>query len=390
VLLIENGRKQKHIRRFGTMTADLLALADWLDELGVTHMAMESTGVYWKPVWNLLEGRINILLVNAYHIKTVPGRKTDAKDCEWIAELLQHGLLKGSFVPPAPIRELRGLNRNRAILTQQRATVSNRIEKVLEDANIKLASVASHVLGQSGRAMLQAIVDGIEDPERLADMARAKLRNKMPDLRLALQGRVGEHHRFELAQLLGQLHSLDAQIAKFGQQIDERSQPFGDLIERLTGIPGVDKITASAVIAEIGVDMKQFPTAQHLASWAGICPGNNESAGKNYSGKTRKGNRWLRRVLCQAAWAASHTHNTYLAALFRRVAARRGKNRALVAVAHSILVAVYQMLARNEEYQELGGNYFDGLNPAGLRRYLVKRLERLGHHVILEPITTPA
>lgn len=390
VLLMEAGGKQKHIRRFGTMTANVLELADWLDELGVTHVAMESTGVYWKPIWNLLEGRVNMLLVNAHHVKTVPGRKTDTKDCEWIADLLQHGLLKGSFVPPAAIRELRDLNRNRAILTQQRATVSNRIEKVLEDANIKLASVASHVLGQSGRAMLQAIVDGVEDPERLADMARAKLRNKIPDLRLALQGRIEEHHRFQLAQLLEQLHSLDAQIATFGQQIDERSQPFGDLLERLTAIPGVDKITASALIAEIGVDMQQFPTAQHLASWAGICPGNNESAGKNYSGKTRKGSRWLRRVLCQAAWAASHTHNTYLAALFRRVAARRGKNRAILAVAHSILIAVYYMLARSEEYQELGGNYFDRLNPAGLRRYLVKRLERLGHHVTLEPIATSA
>jgi transposase len=368
VLRIEGGRKHKQVRRFGTMTADVLELADWLDELGVTHVAMESTGVYWKPIWNLLEGRVHTLLVNAHHIKTVPGRKTDTKDCEWIADLLQHGLLKGSFVPPAPIRELRDLNRNRAILTQQRATVSNRIEKVLEDANIKLASVASHVLGQSGRAMLQAIVDGVEDPLRLADMARAKLRNKIPDLRLALEGHIEEHHRFQLARLLEQLHSLDAQIARFGRQIDERSEPpFGHLIERLTAIPGVDKITASALIAEIGVEMKQFPTAQHLASWAGICPGNNESAGKNYSGKTRKGNRWLRRVLCQAAWAASHTNNTYLAALFRRVAARRGRNRAIIAVAHSILVAVYHMLARNGDYRDLGGDYFKKLNPTGLR-----------------------
>ncbi len=233
-------------------------------------------------------------------------------------------------------------------------------------------------------------MDGIEDHERLADMARAKLRNKIPDLRLALEGHIEEHHRFQLARLLEQLRSLDAQIARFGQQIAERSRPFGDLIERLSAIPGVDKITASALIAEIGDDMKQFPTAQHLASWAGICPGNNESGGKTYSGKTRKGNRWLRRVLCQAGWAASHTHNTYLAALFRRVAARRGKNRALIAVAHSILIAVYHMLARNQDYQELGGDYFDRLNPAGLRRYLVKRLERLGHRVTLEPIATRA
>jgi transposase len=329
------------------------------------------------------------MLVNAQHIKTVPGRKTDIKDCEWIAELLQHGLLQGSFVPSEPIRELRDLNRNRAILVQQRATVSNRIEKVLEDANIKLASVASHVLGQSGRTMLQAMVDGITEPAKLADMARAKLRNKIPELRLAFEGRFEERHRFQMEELLDQLKFLDATIAEFAQKIEERSQPLQDKIDLLMTIPGIDRITASSVIAEIGGDMNQFPTAQHLASWAGICPGNKESAGKQYSGKTRKGSRWLRRILCQAAWAASHTKNTYLAAQFRRIAAKRGKQRAIVAVAHSILVAAFYILKRNEPYREAGGNYFEQVNPTALRRYLIKRLERLGHKVILEPAPAP-
>jgi transposase len=369
------------------MTRDILSLGDWLSENGVTHLAMESTGVYWKPIWNLLEGRVKMLLVNAQHIKAVPGRKTDLKDCEWIAELLQHGLLRGSFVPPPPIQELRDLNRNRAILVQQRATVSNRIEKVLEDANIKLASVASHVLGQSGRAMLQAMADGEVDPEKLAGMARAKLRNKIPELRLALRGRFEERHRFQVKELLDQLHFLDTRIGEFGQQIEQRSRPFGEKIARLMTIPGVDEITASSVLAEIGDNMAQFPSAGHLASWAGLCPGNNESAGKHYSGKTRKGNAWPRRVLCQAAWAASHTKDTYLGALYRRLASKKGKQRAIVAVGHSILVAAYYMLSRNQDYQEAGGDYFDRVNPDSLRRYLVRRLERLGHRVALLPAT---
>jgi transposase len=376
--------KERHLRRFGTMTRDIAELAAWLSEHGVTTLAMESTGVYWKPIWNLLEGKFDMLLVNAQHIKAVPGRKTDMKDCDWIAELLQHGLLRGSFVPPEAIRELRDLNRNRALLVQQRATVSNRIEKVLEDANIKLASVASHVLGQSGRSMLNAMAHGEAYPSKLADMARAKLRNKIPQLQLAFEGHFSERHRFQMQKLLDQLEFLDKKIAEFAQQIQERSQPYEGKILRLMTIPGVDRITASSLLAELGDDMNQFPTAHHAASWGGICPGNNESAGKQYGGKTRKGSRWLRRVLCQAAWAASHTKNTYLAALYRRVAARRGKQRAIIAVAHSILVAAYYILRRDEDYQELGGNYFDKANPDGLRRYLVRRLERLGHKVVLQ------
>lgn len=385
ILVVGAEAKERHMRRFGTMTRDLVELAGWLSGHGVTQLAMESTGVYWKPIWNLLEGHFELLLVNAQHIKTVPGRKTDAKDCEWIAELLQHGLLRGSFVPPEPIRELRDLNRNRTILVQQRATVSNRIEKVLEDANIKLASVASHVLGQSGRTMLQAMVHGILDPDKLAEMAKAKLRNKIPELRLAFEGRFEERHRFQMQELLDQMHFLDDKVAEFAQQIEQRSQPWDEQIQRLMTIPGVDRITASSLLAEIGNDMDQFPSAQHLASWAGICPGNKESAGKHYSGKTRKGSRWLRRVLCQAAWAASHTRNTYLAAQFRRIAAKRGKQRAIVAIGHSILIAAYYILKRNENYREAGGNYFELVNPAALQHYLVKRLERLGHKVTLEP-----
>lgn len=385
ILINESNQNERHLRRFGTMTRDIAELANWLTRHGVRKLVMESTGVYWRPIWNLLEEHFDLMLVNAQHIKAVPGRKTDIKDCEWIAELLQHGLLRGSLVPPKPVRELRDLNRNRTILVQQRATVSNRIEKVLEDANIKLASVASHVLGQSGRTMLQAMIDGISEPAKLADMARAKLRKKIPELRLAFEGRFEERHRFQVEELLDQLHFLDATVGEFEQKIEERSRPFQDKIDLLMTIPGVDRITASSMIAEIGGNINQFPTAQHLASWAGICPGNQESAGKQYSGKTRKGSRWLRRVLCQAAWAASHTKNTYLAVPFRRLAARRGKQRAIVAVAHSILVSVFYILKRNEPYREAGGNYFEQLNPTALRRYLVKRLERLGHKVILEP-----
>jgi transposase len=388
ILINGPGGKEHYLRRFGTMTHEIGGLSDWLAARGVTKLAMESTGVYWKPIWNLLEGRFELTLVNAQHIKTVPGRKTDMKDCEWIAELLQHGLLRGSFVPPEHVRELRDLNRNRTILMQQRAAVSNRIEKVLEDANIKLASVASHVLGQSGRSMLKAMVDGISEPVRLAGMARAKLRNKIPQLCLAFNGRFEERHRFQMRVLLDQLTFLDTKVAEFDQQIETRSRPFHDQIELLITIPGVDRITANSMIAEIGGDMSQFPTAQHLASWAGICPGNNESAGKQYSGKTRKGSRWLRRVLCQAAWAASHTKKTYLAAQFRRLAAKRGKQRAIIALAHSILVSAFYMLKHNEAYREAGGDYFERANPAALQRYLIRRLECLGHKVTLEPATT--
>ncbi len=387
VLVAEGKSKERYRLRCGTMTRDLLALADWLMGFGVTHVAMESTGVYWKPIWNVLEGRFELLLVNAQHFKAVPGRKTDVKDCEWLAELLQHGLVRSSFVPPTLVRDLRDLNRNRAILVQQRATVSNRIEKVLEDANIKLGVVASHVLGQSGRTMLHAMSTGEEDIDKLAEMAKAKLRKKIPELRVALFGKMRDHHRFLLRQWLSQLESVEKQIAEFDLEIDRRNEPFQQTVDRLITIPGVDRITASGLVAEIGTNMAQFPTAQHLASWAGLCPGNNESAGKRLSGKTRKGNPWLRRVLCQAAWAASHTKGTYLSAQYHRLAARRGKKRAIIGIAHSILVIAYYLIARGEEYRDKGGDYFDRINCEGLKRYLIRRLEHLGHSVKLEPVS---
>jgi transposase len=379
------GRTHQEVRTFGTMTCHLLALSDWLAEQGVQQVAMESTGVYWKPVFNILEGRLAVMLVNAQHIKQVPGRKTDVKDCAWIAQLLQHGLLRASFVPPTPIRELRDLTRPRAQLVAEKATAANRIQKVLEDANIKLASVATDVLGVSGRDMLEAIIAGEEDAEQLADKARKRLRNKIPELQTALQGRVTAHHRFQLRLLLDHWNHLAELIARLGTRIEEVMVPFAEAVERLTTIPGVEQRTAETVIAEIGPDMNQFPTAEHLASWAGMCPRNNESAGKRKSGRTTKGSRWLRQRLTQAAWAASHTKDTYLSAQFRRLAARRGKKRALVALGHTLLVIMYHLLKDRTTYQDLGGDFLERLEPERVTRQLIRRLEKLGHKVTLEP-----
>jgi transposase len=380
------GKVQQQTRTFGTMTRQLLELADWLAEQAVTHVAMESTGVYWKPIWNLLEDQFEILLVNAQHIKQVPGRKTDVQDAEWIAQLLQHGLLRGSFVPRTPQRELRELTRQRRQLIQARAAVANRIQKVLEDANIKLGSVASDVLGVSGRDMLEAIVGGQEDAQVLADLARRRLRAKIPELRLALTGRVTDHHRFLLRLLLDNLTQQEGLIARLSVRITEvLPSPFGEAVQRLATIPGIDERAAENILAEIGTDMGQFPTAGHLASWTGLCSGNRESAGKRQSGKTTKGNRWLRTTLVQVAWAASHTKDTYLAAQYRRLAGRRGKKRALVALGHTILVIIYHLLRDQTTYRELGPDYFDRLDTERLTRTLVRRLERLGHKVTLQP-----
>lgn len=379
------GRARQEVRTFGTTTPELLELADWLVAAGVTHAAMESTGVYWKPVFNLLEGRLTLLLVNAQHLKQVPGRKTDVKDCSWIAQLLQHGLLRASFVPSVPLRELRELTRQRAQVVAEKSMVANRLQKVLEDANLKLASVASDVLGKSGRAMLAAIVAGEGDPVVLAGLAQGRLKSKVAALRQALHGRVTEHHRFLLGLLLDHLDHLDQLIDKLTARVEEQMAPFAPALERLRTIPGIEQRTAQNVIAEIGPNMAQFPTATHLASWAGVCPGNHESAGKRRSGRTTHGNRWLRQALVQAAWAASHTKNTYLASRYRRLAARRGRKRALVALAHTLLVTIYSLLARQTNYQDLGAEYLDRLNPGRLTRYLVRRLETLGHHVHLEP-----
>ena len=377
------GQVRKQIRTFGTMTGQLLALVDWLVAEGVTHAAMESTGVYWKPLFNLLEGRVQVILVNAQHIKQVPGRKTDVKDCEWLAQLLQHGLLKASFVPPRPTRELRDLTRQRTQLVRQTASVANRIQKILEDANIKLGSVASDVLGESGRDMLRALIAGETDPEKLAELARKRLRAKIPALRLALQGRVSDHHRFLLQLQLDQLQSLEDLIGRLNARIEAALASCAEAVELLQTIPGVSQRVAETVLAEIGTQMEQFPTVAHLASWAGLCPGNDESAGKRRSGRTTKGSRWLRGMLVQAAWAASHTKDSYLAAQYRRLARRKGRKRALIAVGHTLLVIIYHVLKKGLPYHERGGDYLDRREPERLTRQLVKRLEQLGHQVTL-------
>jgi transposase len=378
------GGWQQASQRFGTMTADLLALADWLTVHGVTHVAMESTGEYWKPVFNLLEADFEVLLVNAQHVSKVPGRKTDQSDAEWLAELLQHGLLKASFIPPVGQRELRELTRFRTSFVRERATLANRLQKVLESANIKLASVASDVLGVSGRAMLAAVIEGRATPEQMATLAKGRLRAKRDELAKALEGRVKPHHRFVLIELLCQIDSLDETIARFNEQIEAYSRPFETAVTLLDTIPGVARATAEAIVAEIGADMSRFPSADHLASWAGVAPGNHESAGKRRSGRTRQGNKPLGAVLNQAAHAAARTKNTYLAAQYHRLAARRGKKKAIVAVMHSILVMAYHMIQRQQPYQDLGGNYFDQRRPEATADRLVKRLQKLGYEVSLQ------
>lgn len=381
------GKLEEETRSFGTMTRDLLQMGDWLRAHGVTHVAMEATGVLWKPVWNILEGNFELLLVNPRELKQVPGRKSDVKDCQWIAQLLQHGLLRNSFVPPRPQRELRDLTRHRAQLQGERTRVVNRIHKTLEDANVKLGSVASDIVGVSGREMLEELVNGQTDPSKIARLARGRMRRKIPQLELALEGHFTDHHRFMLEQLLSHLDQLDQQIGQFNARIEEMVAPFVDeeLKEKLDAIPGVNRTTIENVVAEIGTDMRQFPTAAHLASWAGMCPGNEESAGKRKRTKITRGNRWLRRALSEAGWAATHTKGSYLAAQYRRLAGRRGKKRALVAVGHTLLVIIYHLIKHRTDYQDLGEDYFLRLEPERLRRYLVKRLERLGYEVNLAP-----
>ena len=374
----ETGESHKENRVFGTTTQELEKLAGWMEQHQVRQVAMESTGVYWRPVWNVLEGRFEIRLANAQHIRNLPGKKTDRKDGEWIAKLLQYDLVPASFVPPTPIRQLRDLTRTRVRLVEERVAVTNRIQRILEDANIKLASVATDILGSSGRRMLEAMIEGQTDVEQLADLAKTTLRRKIPQLRLALDGSLNEHHRFWLRQMMDHLEFLEGKIFVIEQEIDRRSRPYEDAIALWITIPGIRRLLAITLVAEIGVDVDQFPAASHLASWAGLCPGNNESGGKRKSGKTRKGNAWLRRALCEAAWGASHTKNTYLVAQFRRLAARRGVKRATMAVAHTILVIAYHMLKNRCQYQELGGDYFDRLRGDGLKRYYLKRLQQLG------------
>jgi transposase len=357
-----DGKVDNQTRTFDTMTADLLALSDWLAASGVRHVAMESTGVYWKPIWHLLEDRFELMLVNPGRIKQVPGRKTDVKDAQWIAQLLQHGLLSPSFVPPVPVRQLRDLTRQRACLIADRAQVANRVQKVLEDANIKLAGVASDVLGVSGRAMIAALIAGQVDPARLAEEARGTLRKKIIPLRRALEGRVTEHHRFQLRLLMDQYEQLDGLVSRLDVRVAEvmaaqakpegGPSPFTEAAARLETIPGVGLRAAEVILAEIGPDMTIFPTAGHLASWAGLCPGNDQSAGKRRSGRTTKGSIWLRTVLVQVAWAASHTKETLLSQVYRKWAKRLGKKKALVALGHKILTMIHAMLKGGKDYVE--------------------------------------
>lgn len=383
---------QVDIRTFGTMTTDLLALRDWLAEVSVSHVAMESTGVYWKPVFNILEEDFEVLLVNAKHIKFVPGRKTDVKDAQWIAELLQHGLLKASFVPEPRQRELREVVRYRTHLIQERVREVNRVHKVLEDANLKLSSVATDIMGVSSREMLAALIAGKDDPEALAELAKGRMRNKIDELERALTGYVKDSHRRMLSWHLRHIDELNALLEEVEQEIDQLIHPFDedDLIARLDTIPGVDRKTAQVIIAELGIDMNRFPTAGHAAAWAGLVPGKNESAGRNRSARTNKANRYLKAALVQAAHAAGRSKDNYLAAQYRRLAARRGKKRAAVAVAHSILVIAYHLIERGTDYVDLGATYFDQRKKDTVQQQLVRRLEKLGFKVALEPLETAA
>lgn len=378
-----NWLEEKH--SFGTMTADLLELSDWLLLHGVIHVVMESTGEYWKPVFNILENNFEVMVVNGQHISKVPGRKTDQSDAQWIAELLQYGLLKASFIPPLGQRELRELTRYRSSFVRERATLVNRVQKVLESANIKLSSVATNVMGVSGRAMLAALIAGSASPEQMAELAKGRMREKREQLTKTIEGRVKAHHRFVLTELLCQIDNIEETITRFDQEIEVYCRPFEEVVELLDTIPGVGREAAEIIVSEIGNDMSRFPTAHHLAAWAGVAPGNNESAGKRRSGRTRKGNQALRTVLNQAAHAAAHTKNTYLSAQYHRLAGRRGAKKAIVAVEHSILVIAYHLIERKEPYKELGGDYFDKRHVEATAKRLTKRLERLGYQVSLEP-----
>jgi transposase len=380
-----DGQLQKQTRTFATMTSDLLMLDDWLHELGVTVVAMESTGVLWHPIFNLLEEGRTIILVNAQHMKAVPGRKTDVKDSEWLADLLRHGLLTASFIPPQPIRELRDLTRYRKTLVQERSREVNRLQKLLEGANIKLAAVATDVLGKSGRDMLEAVMGGEQDAEVLAALARGRLRAKLPDLRKALEGRVQPHHRFLLQHILAHIDFLEQSITQVEQEIEQHLRPFEEAVDLVQSITGLQATTTAGILAEIGTDMTRFPSDKHLASWAGVCPGNKQSAGKRLSGKTTQGNTHLRALLGEAAWAAARTKDTYLAAFYHRIARRRGKKKAIVALEHKLLIIIYHVLCTKKPYSDLGADYFDQLEKAHLQRHHIRRLEQLGYTVTLTP-----
>jgi transposase len=384
-------RKKKEIRTFSTMTDDLLKLLDWLQTAGCTHIAIESTSIYWKPVFNILEGSITVILVNARHIKAVPGRKTDVRDCEWIADLLRHGLLKPSFIPPLEIRELRDLTRYRQSLKGELARIANRVIKEIESGNIKLRQVASDALGGNARKMLKLLATGETDVELMANLAKGKLKSKMPDLLRSLNGKLTASQRWVLNELLARYEEIESAITRVDVRIAQELTAHPEIkesVDRIDELPGIGPQNAVDIISEIGTDMSAFPSHHHLASWAAVCPGNNESAGKRRSGKTRKGNTYLRTSLVQAAWAASHTKNTYLSAQYHRFVKRLGKKKSLIAVAHTILIIIYEMISRNEHFHELGGNYFElhQNNKQNLRDHLIKKLNSLGLRVTVEEL----
>ena len=379
------GRARKEIRTYGTTTAQLEQLRDWLRQIGCTHVGMESTGVYWVPVYAVLEGQFELIVGNASHIKNVPGRKTDVKDAQWIAELIRCGLIRKSFVPPKWQRSLRDLTRYRRKLLEAQASERNRLQRLLETCNVKLGSVATDVFGKSGREILRAIIKGQEGPEQMAQLARGRLRKKLDALVLALRGNVEAHHRFLLEMQLGRVEDIEANIAVVDAKIDEAIAPHRAVFDRLTTIPGVDRITAVTVIAEMGVDMSVFPTAAHAAAWAGVCPGNNETGGKRMAQQKRRGNVHLATALVQAAFGASKTKNTYLSARFWKIAGRAGKKRAALAVAHSILKAIYEMLKASLDYKDLGGDYLDRFLNRRAEQRLVKRIRSMGYEVHPKP-----
>jgi transposase len=378
----KDGKVQKQVRTFGTTTRELFSMREWLLSQGCTHVAMESTGVYWKPVYAILEGAFQIVVANAQHVKKVPGRKTDVKDAEWIADLC-HGLLRSSFVPPKAIRELRDLTRYRRKLVESQSAERNRLLKLLESANIKLASVATDVFGTSGRLMLRALIEGKATPQEMAELAQRKLRSKIPQLQLALEGKLEDHHRFLLKLQLDRLERAEGDLAVLEQRIQQKLEPYTTQLALLDEIPGVDWTLAAVIIAELGVDMSVFQSVSQLASWAGVCPGNNESAGKRKSSRIPKGNVYLKTALVEAAHAAARTKGTYLRDKFYRLKARRGYKRAVVAIGHKILVSIYHMISQNVSYNDLGDLYLDKLNKNHLTRNLVHRLERLGYSVTL-------
>ena len=383
-------RPKKETRTFRTLTRELLEMREWFLAKGVTHVALEGTGIYWRPVYVLLEDAFDIIVGNAHHIKNVPGRKTDVKDSEWLADLARHGLIKRSFVPPKPLRRVRDLLRYRRKLVESRATERNRLLKLLETANIKLASVVTDVFGVSGLLMLRALVEGRATPSETAQLARGLLRKKVGDLELALEGRLEEHHRFLLNLQLRRLDQLDSDVALLDARIDEALSPYQEQRQLLEQIPGVSHILAAVLLAELGTDMSVFPSARHVAAWAGVCPGNNESAGKRKATSARKGNVHLRTALVEAAVAASRKKGSYLRDKFHRLRARRGPKRAAMAIGHKILVAAYHMLSTGTSYKDLGASYLDGLDPRRVTRNLVRRLERLGYGVTLQPKTAAA